>query len=130
MSTIALASAPRTRLRLTVRGRRAVAAVAAVPVVAGILIGAISGGAALASRDAGAPEGTFETVTVQPGDTLWGIATEVAPNEDPREVIDAITSLNNLTGTLTGGETLAIPLEYASTGPSASSGQAAARAAE
>ena len=34
----------------------------------------IGGGAALASRDAGAPAGSFTTVTVSYGDSLWSIA--------------------------------------------------------
>ena len=31
---------------------------------------------------------------VQPGDTLWTIATAVAPDDDPRVVVDALTSAN------------------------------------
>ena len=31
---------------------------------------------------------------VQPGDTLWSIATEIAPDDDPRAVVDALRDAN------------------------------------
>jgi LysM domain len=31
---------------------------------------------------------------VQPGDTLWSIASEIAPDRDPREVVDALREAN------------------------------------
>lgn len=106
------ALAPRaTRLRLTPRGRRALAFLAALPVVIAITFALVNGGAAIASRDAGATQ--FSTVTVTYGDTLWSIAERVAPTEDPRDVIDAIARLNTLPGgTLSIGAELAIPAEY------------------
>jgi Tfp pilus assembly protein FimV len=81
------------------------------------LCAAIIGGssAALASRDQGADPATFETVTVTAGESLWSIAQEVAPSADPRDVVDAIVRLNALEGvTVSAGEQLAIPAEYAS----------------
>jgi ribosomal protein RSM22 (predicted rRNA methylase) len=33
-------------------------------------------------------------VTVGPGDTLWSIANQAAPDRDPREVIEEIRALN------------------------------------
>jgi hypothetical protein len=108
-------AAPTTRLRLTVRGRRVLATVVALPIAVAIAFGAVSGGSALASRDAGAPVGTFEEVTVMAGDSLWGIAQEVAPSADPRDVVDAIMRLNALDGVaLSAGQRLAIPAEYSS----------------
>lgn len=101
-----------TRLRLTTRGRRVLLALAAVPLAVGIGIAAVSGGSAIAS---GESVGTvsFETVTVMPGDTLWSIASEVAPAADPRDVISAIENLNVLGGgSLQIGQELAIPAEY------------------
>ncbi|MBB6391536.1 LysM peptidoglycan-binding domain-containing protein [Microbacterium thalassium] len=107
------AESPRTRLRLTPRGRRVLAAIAALPAAVALSIAVIGGGAALASRDDGAVAGTFETVTVDPGESLWSIAQEVAPMADPRDVVDAISRLNALDGgVLRAGQTLAIPLEY------------------
>ena len=52
-------------------------------------------------------------VTVSFGDTLWSIAETVAPEADPRDVIDAIVRLNALEGvSLEAGQSLAIPAEY------------------
>ncbi|GAA2989056.1 deferrochelatase/peroxidase EfeB [Microbacterium terrae] len=105
---------PRTRLRLTLRGRRVLALLAALPAVIALSAAVISGGAAIATRDAGAVAGTFTTVTVGVGDTLWSIAEEVAPQADPRDVVDAIVRLNALDGaTLLVGDQVALPLEYA-----------------
>jgi Tfp pilus assembly protein FimV len=102
-----------TRLRLTARGRRALAMLAALPAVIALAIAVIGGSSALASGEQGAPAGTFETVTVASGDTLWSIAQEVAPDADPRDVVAAIAGLNALGGSvLTAGQQLALPVEY------------------
>lgn len=107
------APAVSTRLRLTVRGRRVLALLASAPVVAALAIAIVSGGGALASVDTGAPAGTFEQVTVMPGQSLWSIAEELAPGSDPRDVVDAIVRLNALpSGALVVGQNLAVPLEY------------------
>jgi LysM repeat protein len=37
-----------------------------------------------------------DTVTVQPGDTLWKIATRVAPQRDPRAEVAALQQVNHL----------------------------------
>lgn len=103
-----------TRLRLTVRGRRVVAFLAALPAVVALSIAIVSGGGALASGEGSVPAGTFEQVTVLPGDTLWSIAESVAPAADPRDVVDAIVRLNALdSGQLDAGQSISIPLEYA-----------------
>ncbi|MDQ0615942.1 LysM repeat protein [Microbacterium sp. W4I4] len=102
----------RTTLRLTVRGRRVLAAAAAAPLAAGIAFSVLAGGSALASGEQGAPV-SFETVTVMPGDTLWSIAAAAAPDVDPRDVIDDIMRLNNLSGgTIQAYSSIAIPTEY------------------
>jgi Tfp pilus assembly protein FimV len=108
------AFAPRTtRLRLTTRGRRVLALLAALPAVIAVTFAVVSGGSAIAARDAGAAA-SFSTVTVTYGDTLWSIAERVAPAEDPRDVIDAFARLNALSGgTLSIGDELAVPVEYA-----------------
>lgn len=116
MSAIALASGPvrSTRLRMTARGRRLLGLIAAIPAVAVLAFAIVGGGAALASREGGAPAGSFETITVMSGDSLWSIAEEVAPTADPRDVVDAITRLNSIDGgVLVAGQQLAIPAEYA-----------------
>lgn len=109
----ALATAPRTRLRITTRGRRVLAFVVSLPVLVAIGFGVMNGGSALASLDGGAPAGTFDTYTVGSGDTLWGIASTVAPHADPRDVVAEISVLNNLaTSQLAAGQALAIPAAY------------------
>lgn len=117
MTTIDLSALPMpsTRLRLTARGRAVLAVLASVPAVVALSLAIISGGGALASGEEGAPAGSFETVTVTPGDSLWSIAERVAPQADPRDVVDAIMRLNALgSAQLDAGETLSIPVEYAS----------------
>jgi hypothetical protein len=44
----------------------------------------------------GSPRGLVanQEYIVQPGDTLWSIATEIAPDRDPREVVDALRAAN------------------------------------
>ncbi|UVJ40952.1 LysM peptidoglycan-binding domain-containing protein [Arthrobacter sp. CJ23] len=50
------------------------------------------------------------TVTVQPGQSLWGIAGAAAPERDPRDVIAEIIQLNNLRGgKIVPGQSLFVP---------------------
>ena len=101
-----------TRLRLTARGRRVLVALAAAPVLGAIAFSLLAGGSAIASGESADPV-EFETVTVLPGDTLWSIAADAAPGVDPREVIDDIKSLNNLSsGMIQVGASIAIPTAY------------------
>jgi Tfp pilus assembly protein FimV len=114
MTTIATTTtAPTTRLRITRRGRRVLTAVVALPISIALGAAIIGGGAALASRDVGAPASSFRTVTVEAGESLWAIAQRVAPTADPRDVVDAIVQLNALNDvTVSPGERLAIPAQY------------------
>lgn len=111
MTTIGLAPAhPTTRLRLTVRGRRVLAALIAAPAVVAIGIGAIGGGAALAARDAAGGPSPYHTVTVMPGDSLWSIAQRVDPRDDPRDVVDTIVRVNTLDNvSVVPGQRLSVP---------------------
>jgi len=99
---------PSAPLRLTERGRRVVAglsvaiglSIASVTVVT-VQLGGADGGLQLAGSS---------TVVVQSGDTLWSIARAVAPEEDPRLVVDAIVDLNGLDGVdLLPGAELRLP---------------------
>ncbi len=100
-----------TRLRLTARGRRLLAALAAAPVITGVAVSVLAGGSAVASGES--EPVAFETVTVLPGDTLWSIAAEAAPASDPRDVIDDIKRLNDLSsGMIQVGTSIAIPTAY------------------
>ncbi|WP_158564381.1 LysM peptidoglycan-binding domain-containing protein [Jiangella anatolica] len=55
--------------------------------------------------------GTVTTVEVRGGDTLWELATDVAPTADPRETVAAIMDLNGLSsaGDIRPGDVLEIP---------------------
>lgn len=103
--------AVRTRLRLTRRGRVVLTALAALPIVAGILVGSLSSGGAVAGIDDGSAPVAFETVVVGAGDSLWGIAERIAPSEDPRDVILEIMRLNGLADAVVQpGQRLALPV--------------------
>ncbi len=53
----------------------------------------------------------YANVTVQPGDTLWGLASAHAgPTADVQEIVDRISDVNHLqSGALQPGEHLRIP---------------------
>lgn len=106
------ARASSTRLRLTTRGRRVLASLAALPVAAVFAVGIMSGGGAVASPEAGSAD-AFEVITVLPGETLWSLAEEFAPGVDPRSVVDEIVRLNALpTSTLDAGQQISLPEQY------------------
>jgi nucleoid-associated protein YgaU len=51
-----------------------------------------------------------QSVVVQPGDTLWSIAADVAGNGDVREVVDRIQELNGIHDTvLIPGQVVELP---------------------
>lgn len=92
-------------LRLTRRGRL-LAGAAMVLIAALTLIGVASRVGPLTDRSP-VPASAPAQVVVAPGDTLWTIAERVAPQRDPRTVIDRLRELNNLPGTdVRPGQTL------------------------
>lgn len=115
MTTALMPMPSHTRLRMTARGRRVIVGMVSLPLAAAVFLGALAGGEALASRSASAPGGEFTTVLVEPGDSLWSIALEVAPASDPRDVVDEIVRLNALgSSTVDAGQRIAIPTEFSS----------------
>ena len=107
-----LSSSASPRLRITQRGRSLLVAVVAAPLVIAAMVFALNGGEATASL--GGPDLPFQYVTVSSGETLWQLAEELAPTADPRQVIDQIVQLNQLTSSdVFAGQELAIPGEYA-----------------
>lgn len=52
----------------------------------------------IVSLTAGSAPQAMVDVTVVPGDTLWSIAAEAAPDRDPRDVIEEIRQLNDMQG--------------------------------
>lgn len=95
-------------LQLTRRGRLAVL-VAALLTLA-VLVVAL-GSSTTATGDAGATMAT-RSVTVEPGDTLWKVASQANPNGDIRQTVDDIMQLNSLpsAGGLQMGSEIAVPI--------------------
>ncbi|WP_035166527.1 LysM peptidoglycan-binding domain-containing protein [Caloramator sp. ALD01] len=52
----------------------------------------------------------YETYVVQAGDTLWKIAKQYRPNEDPRKVIYEIRKHNGITPIIYPGQVIEIPV--------------------
>ena len=96
----------RPGLRLTRRGRLVMIALFLLALFGGgVLFG--TGSKAGASDQAGAPH---HYVVVEPGQTLWGIAKQVAPGTDPRATVEAIRRLNSLPdGGVQAGQRIALP---------------------
>jgi hypothetical protein len=94
-------------VRLTRRGR--------MTVLAGFVASAFAVFIVIGAQSAAVPADVrFEHVRivhVQSGQTLWDIARTVAPQEDPRAVVQAIVDLNALSdaGSIQVGEEIAIP---------------------
>ncbi len=103
-----LVPAPQTTtLRLTRRGRIAVLLAALLTLA--VLVVALSP-STTATGEAGDQVPTH-TVTVQPGDTLWELATDANPNGDLRQTVDDIMRLNSLpTAHLPMGSEIAVPI--------------------
>jgi LysM repeat protein len=97
-------------IRLTRRGRLALICVAALCMLFGFSIGNLVSFGSSAPSYPTTPSVGAPTVVVQPGQTLWGIATQVAPHADPRATVQRIIDLNHLAGTnLRVGESLTLP---------------------
>lgn len=93
------------QLHLTRRGRWVLAVVATV-----LAVGTgMAGGQAVAGGPPQAP--SVVSYTVQPGDTLWQLASRVAaPGQDVREVIFTLERLNGLPRPeLTAGQQIVLP---------------------
>ncbi|QGQ19615.1 LysM peptidoglycan-binding domain-containing protein [Cellulomonas sp. JZ18] len=93
-------------LRLTRRGRVVVWLLAV-----GLALG-VGGTARSAVADGPQSALEVERVVVAPGDTLWGLAAQVAgPEEDVRDVVLRLIELNALPGgKLRAGQTVVVPV--------------------
>jgi len=94
-------------VRLTRRGR-----VVVLALLLGALFVALTmlGGHSAATGESGAPVET-RTVVVGEGDTLWGIASEIAAPGEVRETIHHIQELNALpSASLMRGQEIAVPV--------------------
>ena len=100
-----------SRLRITGRGYALLTLLIAAPLVIAAFGFAVNGGGAAAGADVSSV--AFQHVTVQPGESLWQLAGEIAPSSDPRDVVSDIVLLNQLgDGTIQPGQSLAVPLKY------------------
>ena len=106
-----LGAARRAPLRLTRRGR--LAAMLGMLLLASLLsalVFVLAMGPANGRSAAPARAGSAPTVTVQPGDTLWAIASRVAPKADPRVTVQQIIDRNELAGaSVEAGQVLVLP---------------------
>ena len=110
MSTLSISPALRPithpQLRLTRRGRLLLVLAF---LLAALVAMVLSGGLAAAGREAGTPE-PVRVVQVQPGDTLYGIAGELARPGHVRDMVHRIQQLNSMSGSsLQVGDSLAVP---------------------
>ena len=114
MSTLSLApvfapapARPRSTVRLTRRGRLVVFVTSLLLVLA--VAFALAGGAV--GTDSAGEQIPTEIVQVAPGDTLWGIASEIATDGEVRSVMTQIERLNALESTgLQAGQKLRVPV--------------------
>ena len=104
VADVAPASAP---LRLTRRGRLALTLLFLVSLT---VVLTVFGATSAATGEAGRPVPT-RTVVVDAGDTLWGIAADVAAPGEVREMVHRIQELNALSGSgVAIGQELAVPV--------------------
>ena len=100
--SVSAASAP---LRLTRRGMAVLAVLTAAVGAALVWAATLSAPHAATGPAASAPA----TVTVRAGDTLWALASRVAPDRDPRAEVADLRRINHLTDpTVTPGQTLRV----------------------
>jgi LysM repeat protein len=93
-------------LRLTRRGRVVIVTMLATLLLVAFLAG--RSGVSSAATEAAHP--AYTQTTVQPGETLWAVAKRVAPQHDPRALVDEIRALNHLrAGGLQVGQQLLVP---------------------
>ncbi|WP_082874366.1 LysM peptidoglycan-binding domain-containing protein [Arthrobacter sp. OY3WO11] len=106
--------APLPPLRLTRRGRIVLIGIPLVLLAALLLsLAGFFNSPAKASDSAADLQATSAvSVTVQPGQSLWGIAATVAPERDARDVVADIVQLNNLSaGAVFPGQQLFVPAD-------------------
>ncbi|MEU8802554.1 LysM peptidoglycan-binding domain-containing protein [Spirillospora sp. NPDC048819] len=101
----------RVPIRLTRRGRTVLVLFAATVALV-VLWLTVGPGALAGGRESHrGPSTTAESVVVEPGDTLWEIASDADPGTDPRLVVQRIIDLNGLGGdpTVRPGQQIRLP---------------------
>jgi LysM repeat protein len=94
----------RPPLRLTRRGRVVVTA------LVGLLLCVALSVAKVTSSASTTPAPARHSYVVRPGDTLWGIASRLAPGSDPRVMVADLQGMNGLATTeVVPGQTIRLP---------------------
>lgn len=100
-----------TKLRLTLRGQAVI--VAFIAIVLAIVVSFFTFGATGANATLQTGANDFTYVSVEAGQTLWELASELDPTADPRDVIAEIVSLNALTSSsVEAGQRIALPKRF------------------
>ena len=100
------------RIRLTRRGRVVFTSLAAAPLIAVAAWAGISALPAVANSSSSSV--VIDYATVESGQSLWQLASSIAPESDPRDVVADLMRLNQLdSSTVSPGQRLAIPQQYA-----------------
>jgi len=103
----ARARSRRRTWQLTRRGRVVVGVLVSLPFAALVVVnGSVAADAGTGTAGATATG----VVVVQPGESLWQIASQVAPHADPRATLELIREVNGLgTDTVVPGQSLIVP---------------------
>ena len=113
VTVLARRGVSRTPIRLTRRGRAVVAALVVTGLTLAVLLASVlaSGGAQATNHgQPGAGYQGMHQIVVQPGQTLWSIASAAEPTADTRIVVQEIMTANELTGpTIGAGQLLWVP---------------------
>ena len=100
-------------LRLTRRGRTVLRALLVLALVGLMTATALFMAHRADAADGPAPKVVVKHHVVLPGETLWGIATRLAPGADPRDTIASILEFNALeSSAVHAGQDLAIPPQF------------------
>lgn len=109
-SSVGVPRRPEPPVRLTRRGRAVLRGLVVLAMLA-----LMAGAALTMAHRAAADDGPTRPVAVVhhvvlPGETLWAIATELAPSADPRDTVARIVEFNALASSaVQAGQDLAIP---------------------
>ena len=113
MTSTTISPASAANLRLTRRGRTLLL-LALVAVMFGAFSFGQSSSQASGTRVAGSPAAPAPVVAetvVLPGESLWTVARRIAPENDPRDVVEQIRQLNDMRGSqLLIGQQLLLPV--------------------
>lgn len=101
-------SRPRPPVRLTRRGR----AILVLAIVSALLLAFWLGTwrASVAATGSTARAAAYDTVVLEPGETLWDIAERRAPDADPRVLVYRMMEFNGLPGAaVQAGQRIRVP---------------------